>query len=169
MDNTTRQKGNMLQAEEKIVKGGSGMRALVLNTLLIAAGIVLFVFSIIWIETDMLGIGIAALVLSSLFSFIIGPILYCGLKVLKPNEALVLTLFGRYYGTLKGEGFYYVNPFCTAVNPAWDSSMYNVALEKMASTTGKAENEQYAGLMRNGKKNEPKVYDAGQWTAKNKR
>ena len=41
-----------------------------------------------------------------------------GLKVLKPQEALVLTLFGKYVGTLKGEGFYWVNPFCTAVNPA---------------------------------------------------
>ena len=41
-----------------------------------------------------------------------------GLKVLKPQEALVLTLFGRYIGTLKGEGFYWVNPFCSAVNPA---------------------------------------------------
>ena len=41
-----------------------------------------------------------------------------GLKVLGPQEALVLTLFGNYIGTLKGEGFYFVNPFCTAVNPA---------------------------------------------------
>ena len=29
-----------------------------------------------------------------------------GLKVLKPQEALVLTLFGKYIGTLKGEGYY---------------------------------------------------------------
>lgn len=42
----------------------------------------------------------------------------CGLKVLKPQEALVLTLFGKYVGTLKNEGFYFVNPFCTSVNPA---------------------------------------------------
>ncbi|MBQ3193111.1 MAG: SPFH domain-containing protein [Oscillospiraceae bacterium] len=41
-----------------------------------------------------------------------------GLKVLKPQEALVLTLFGKYVGTLKGEGFYWVNPFCSPVNPA---------------------------------------------------
>lgn len=41
-----------------------------------------------------------------------------GLKVLKPQEALVLTLFGKYVGTLKGDGFYFVNPFCVAVNPA---------------------------------------------------
>lgn len=41
-----------------------------------------------------------------------------GLKVLRPQEALVLTLFGKYVGTLKGEGFYFVNPFCTSINPA---------------------------------------------------
>ena len=49
---------------------------------------------------------------------VLGWIPFAGLKTLKPQEALVLTLFGKYYGTLKGEGFYYVNPFCTAVNPA---------------------------------------------------
>ncbi len=41
-----------------------------------------------------------------------------GLRVLKPNEALVLTLFGKYVGTIKGEGFYALNPFCVALNPA---------------------------------------------------
>ena len=48
----------------------------------------------------------------------LGWILLCGLKVLKPQEALVLTLFGKYVGTLKNEGFYFVNPFCSAINPA---------------------------------------------------
>lgn len=49
---------------------------------------------------------------------IFGWILWLGLKILKPQEALVLTLFGKYVGTLKEAGFYFVNPFCTAVNPA---------------------------------------------------
>lgn len=48
----------------------------------------------------------------------IGWIPFCGLKVLRPQEALVLTLFGRYFGTLRDDGFYFVNPFCVAVNPA---------------------------------------------------
>ena len=48
----------------------------------------------------------------------LGWIILCGLKVLKPQEALVLTLFGKYVGTLKNEGFYFVNPFCSAINPA---------------------------------------------------
>ncbi|MEG1892246.1 MAG: SPFH domain-containing protein, partial [Clostridia bacterium] len=46
----------------------------------------------------------------------IGWIPLAGLKIIKPQEALVLTLFGNYVGTLKTQGFYYVNPFCTAVN-----------------------------------------------------
>ena len=41
-----------------------------------------------------------------------------GLRVLKPQEALVLTLFGKYVGTIREAGFYFVNPFCTAINPA---------------------------------------------------
>ena len=54
----------------------------------------------------------------SVVLFLISLILYAGLKVLKPQEALVLTLFGKYIGTLKGDGFYFVNPFCTSINPA---------------------------------------------------
>ena len=57
--------------------------------------------------------------------FVLGVVLLCigwipflGLKILRPQEALVLTLFGKYAGTLKGAGFYFVNPFCVAVNPA---------------------------------------------------
>lgn len=57
--------------------------------------------------------------------FIIGMVVLCvgwiplvGLRVLKPQEALVLTLFGKYVGTIKGDGFYAINPFCVAVNPA---------------------------------------------------
>ena len=62
--------------------------------------------------------------------FVVGTVCVCigwfpmlGLKVLKPQEALVLTLFGKYIGTLKGEGFYYVNPFCVGVNPAANTKL----------------------------------------------
>ena len=62
------------------------------------------------------GMGIISVI--SVLWLCLGWILLCGLKVLKPNEALVLTLFGKYVGTLKGDGFFWVNPFCTAFNPA---------------------------------------------------
>ena len=62
--------------------------------------------------------GIIPLFVLGLIWICLGWILLLGLKVLKPKEALVLTLFGKYIGTLKEEGFYFVNPFCTSVNPA---------------------------------------------------
>lgn len=58
------------------------------------------------------------LIFVSIFVDVVATILLAGLKVLKPQEALVLTLFGKYVGTLKQDGFYFVNPFCTSVNPA---------------------------------------------------
>lgn len=64
------------------------------------------------------GGGLPVLLIISIAWLVIGWIPFLGLKVLKPQEALVLTLFGKYIGTLKNEGFYFVNPFCTSVNPA---------------------------------------------------
>ncbi|MBR5917039.1 MAG: SPFH domain-containing protein, partial [Lachnospiraceae bacterium] len=49
--------------------------------------------------------------------FFISCILFGGLKTVKPNEAMVLTLFGKYHGTIKKSGFFLVNPFASAFNP----------------------------------------------------
>ncbi|MBO4929159.1 MAG: SPFH domain-containing protein [Clostridia bacterium] len=102
---------------EKILnKNKNGMAVLLLVILGYVAGIAGVVFMAAfgyflgWLFVPVMAILILWLAL--------GWILLCGLKVLKPQEALVLTLFGKYVGTLKGEGFYWVNPFCTAVNPA---------------------------------------------------
>ena len=103
--------------EEKILQTRkNGMAVLLLTLLGYAAAIALFVYSIVLLDTHLFP-GILLLVLSIAYA-IAGVFLFCGLKVLKPQEALVLTLFGDYIGTLKGQGFYWVNPFCTAVNPA---------------------------------------------------
>ena len=102
---------------EKILnRNKNGMAVLLLVILGYVAGIAGVVFMAAfgyflgWLFVPVMAILILWLAL--------GWILLCGLKVLKPQEALVLTLFGKYVGTLKGEGFYWVNPFCTAVNPA---------------------------------------------------
>ncbi|MCR5251341.1 MAG: SPFH domain-containing protein [Lachnospiraceae bacterium] len=86
-------------------------------------GLVLFLVIALYIAAVPLTIasgasGMGWLTALCILWFSLGWILLCGLKVLKPNEALVLTLFGRYVGTLKGDGFFWVNPFCTAFNPA---------------------------------------------------
>lgn len=45
-------------------------------------------------------------------------VLLGGFRLIRPEEAVVLTLFGRYLGTLRKEGFYYIHPFAVAFNPA---------------------------------------------------
>lgn len=126
--------------EEIVPKVNNGMSMLILNTLLILAGIVGFVFGVIFIENQTnFALGLLLIIVCSLYSFIIGPMLYMGLKVLKPNEALVLTLFGRYYGTLKGEGFFFVNPFVVSVNPAASTTAATTAaIERPTSDTLKS-------------------------------
>ena len=95
----------------------NGMAVLLLTTLLYLAGIVLMILGINYGLAGGIGWMIPCFVLGVIWVGV-GWIPLLGLKVLKPQEALVLTLFGKYIGTLKEEGFYFVNPFCVAVNPA---------------------------------------------------
>ncbi len=103
---------------EKIYKGKkNGMAVLIISILLYAAaiaGVVLSGISLDAGESVLAGIGMGI----SVLYLCLGWIFWLGLKIIKPQEALVLTLFGKYVGTLKDDGFYWVNPFCSAVNPA---------------------------------------------------
>ena len=102
---------------EKIyVTKKNGMRALILNLLFLAAAVAAIVFGAVGEEGGQV-YGIPLIVMGIIGLFF-GWIPLCGLKVLKPQEALVLTLFGDYKGTIREPGFYFVNPFCGAVNPA---------------------------------------------------
>lgn len=95
--------------KEKIIgTKKNGMLMLLLTLFLYALAIFYCCISIAGIAFG----GNVILITVSIIWIALGWILLCGLKVLKPQEALVLTLFGRYVGTLKGEGFYFVNPFC---------------------------------------------------------
>lgn len=98
--------------DEKILHGNKhGMLVLLLSLLIYAAALIGL---IVTIASDGSGIvtGLCIVLLCTTW------LLWPGLKVLKPQEALVLTLFGNYVGTIREPGFYFVNPFCTAVNPA---------------------------------------------------
>lgn len=94
-----------------------GMLALVLTSLLLLGGVALTIWSAFLEETGNTTAFVIMLV-AGILILCLGWIPLLGLKVLKPQEALVLTLFGKYIGTIKGDGFYFVNPFCVAVNPA---------------------------------------------------
>ena len=102
--------------QEKILESRKNGMLVLLLTL---AGYVLAILGTVLGASFVLGGFISVLLLVVCIVYMaFAWILWCGLKVLKPQEALVLTLFGKYIGTLKGEGFYFVNPFCSAINPA---------------------------------------------------
>lgn len=81
-----------------------------------------------------------ALIVVCVIWLVVGWIPALGLKVLKPQEALVLTLFGKYIGTLKGDGFYFVNPFCVGLNPASSTKLSQSGDVKAAMINGQAVN-----------------------------
>lgn len=106
--------------EEKFLEGKKhGLLALVGFTLLYIAAVVLFCVGAATVDDgNHINYAMLALLIIGAVWMVIGWLPFLGLKMLRPQEALVLTLFGKYYGTLKGEGFYFVNPFCGVVNPA---------------------------------------------------
>ncbi|MCD8118054.1 MAG: SPFH domain-containing protein [Lachnospiraceae bacterium] len=113
--------------QEKVLSGSkNGMAALIATVVLYLAAVVAIVMGGVMLDSLDTGAestaGVVLLVVGIVWACI-GWIPFLGLKVLKPQEALVLTLFGKYVGTLKDNGFYFVNPFCTAVNPAANTKL----------------------------------------------
>ncbi len=89
--------------KEKIIKVGSGYLMLFVQFLLIPA----FLFALRTLDrTANPWFGLLAVVCVLSFIFIVG-----GYLLIYPNQSAVLTLFGKYVGTVKDEGFKWVNPF----------------------------------------------------------
>lgn len=128
-------KENRKQYEEKILKAPNGLGILILDIILTILCIPGFIWSVVQVSEGNMGY-IALLVVCGVYFLFCSWIILMGVKVLRPNEAMVLTLFGSYYGTLVGEGIFFVNPFCTNVNPAAETA-FQGTLEKMEQAGGK--------------------------------
>ena len=99
--------------QEKILKPANGFVALILTIVVLLAGLAVLVYGGIAMENgESIAVGIVCLI-SGIFVMVASCICFAGLKVVGPNEAIVLVLFGKYYGTIKSEGFFFTNPFCT--------------------------------------------------------
>ena len=109
-------KSTVLRAvpDERVAPHANGMPvmiALILSFIVLTGGFILgCVHSDAFYSIPLIVLGI--------LSWIVCPFIIAGLKVVAPNQALVLTLFGNYYGTLKTPGFYFVNPFVVANAPS---------------------------------------------------
>lgn len=82
---------------EKIINPPSGFTSFALFLMSLAIAAVLFVY-----HQVLLG----AVILVADFVFVLP-----GLVIVNPNESKVLTFFGKYVGTVKKDGFFWVNPF----------------------------------------------------------
>ncbi|KQC01203.1 SPFH domain-containing protein [Pedobacter sp. Hv1] len=85
--------------QEKIINPPSGYLALALFLGLLGAAVFCFA-----LESFILG----GLLLTLNF-VLVAP----GLIIVNPNESKILTLFGKYVGTVKSDGFFWVNPLTT--------------------------------------------------------
>lgn len=104
--------------QEKELRPVSGFLGLLLILLGIVLATACFVISAMHLDaydspTALWGV----LLFLSLLLYIVCFCLFSGLKVVRPNEARVFTLFGKYYGTLKQSGFFYTAPFVTSFGP----------------------------------------------------
>ena len=106
--------------QEKNAPHLSGMLMLLVLPLGLLASIAVFILGIYGLASTRIvstAVGVLMLI-AGVLGMLAFPIGFAGLKTLAPNTAYVFTLFGRYYGTLRGPGFFFVNPFVSANAPA---------------------------------------------------
>jgi regulator of protease activity HflC (stomatin/prohibitin superfamily) len=88
--------------KEKEIRGVSGWLILILNLAVVIGSIAALVRAA-GDENEPLIITFVVVILFCVIAF-------AGLTVVNPNEARVVQLYGRYKGTLKSQGFWWVNP-----------------------------------------------------------
>lgn len=106
---------NRHEYEERELHAANGWLIFILTLLLYIGALALTIIGGIALENNSNDGG--ATMITGIVWLCIGWLPFLGLRVMKPNEAMVLTVFGKYTGTLKKEGFFFVNPFSVAVNP----------------------------------------------------
>ncbi|HIR12660.1 MAG TPA: SPFH domain-containing protein [Candidatus Choladousia intestinavium] len=106
---------NTKDIDEKLLQAPSGYLYLFLGILLTLACLPAYIIPAVLGASA--GVVVFFVILGTVL-LMVGIILLCGLHVINPNEALVLSLFGNYYGTLTKEGFYWTNPFASGLNPS---------------------------------------------------
>ena len=122
--------------EERIINAKNGFLMLFVSTLLLAASIAMCILGPVLSGMDRISGGLCGFLIAlGLVLFIVSIILYCGLKILNPNEALVFALFGKYYGTLKKPGYFWINPFCSPIYPIGSKNSFTMGANGHTSVT----------------------------------
>ena len=119
-----------METKEYDFKGGSMNGFLMLFlVLLMFAGMV---YSVIMAFTQENGWWVLLAVLLFI-CFILG---CCGFSMQEPNEAKVLTFFGKYVGTFRKTGFYWINPFMSVKKVSLRARNFNAEPIKVNDKAG---------------------------------
>lgn len=132
---------NSMNFEEKLIKPMNGIVMLIINLLVMLLSVPVFVYGGImasWYVTAAIGLALCFLGVLMLVGSII---CFCGFHQVNPNEALVLVLFGKYYGTVRTPGYYFTNPFARPIVPASQQSMIEAMAEAAVEGTKKGKKD----------------------------
>ncbi len=109
-------KEKIRKVEEKEITKANGMSVLIVALAGMLACLALFITGFT-AENKLPDNLCICICIVSVIGIAIFGIILAGLHIVNPNEAIVLTLFGQYYGTIKKQGFYWTNPFVSLVAP----------------------------------------------------
>jgi regulator of protease activity HflC (stomatin/prohibitin superfamily) len=101
-----------MKTKEEPFKGVrlNGILMLILNFALFFA-VAYFYVEIISSASDIGGGQVVLWVILNSFLLVLNTIFWAGFMQIEPNEARVMVFFGKYKGTVKDNGFFWVNPF----------------------------------------------------------
>lgn len=138
-------------SENNFVKQENSIEEKELNPM---SGWLALIIGILFIISPTLGVGTLIaydnpiFLVITIILFIVAIFMLCGLKIVNPNESVVFVLFGKYYGTLKKPGFFFVNPFVSAINPTYESQVAKLSKtgEKDSDDESKTSNTKKVSL-----------------------
>lgn len=111
---------------EKDLRPSPGLLMLFVVIAGLSASTVAFVFGIIYLSGERASLG-GTMLIASILGWLLFSILSAGLKIVRPNEARIFTLFGAYHGTIKSAGFHYINPFSVSFSPTYNAAKAEAA------------------------------------------
>jgi regulator of protease activity HflC (stomatin/prohibitin superfamily) len=105
---------NKKASQERSAASGNGFVFLTFAVVLILAAIAMFVTR-----------PAPSTILLSIIGVVIAAFCFAGLYMLQPNQVALLTLFGSYRGSDRGEGLRWANPFCMKTNVSVRARNFN--------------------------------------------
>jgi regulator of protease activity HflC (stomatin/prohibitin superfamily) len=121
---------------EKEYDASGGFRTIIQTVIFIIAGILLGALGILSLSTSTFTAAGAISLSLGIIIFFSSCCFCCGYIENEPNNAAVLTYFGKYVGTIKKTGFFWVNPFYSKTSISLKSKNLSSEIIKINDKAG---------------------------------